>query len=213
MSAIALLNRLWRPLLACLAVLAATACSEPENTLSRLNGNAVILAFGDSLTYGTGAGREHSYPVELEALTGLQVINAGKPGELSAAGRERLPALLKRHQPDLVILCHAGNDMLRRKSLDQAADNLRAMIRMARDSGSEVLLVAVPEPALFPGDATFYRDVAESTDTPLLAEVLADILSNSSLKADTVHPNKVGYEKLARAILAKLQSSGALPGG
>lgn len=194
---------------ACLAAL--TACSDTAAPLSRLGEDAVILAFGDSLTYGTGAGKDDSYPARLADLSGLTVINAGKPGELSAAGRQRLPALLDRHRPDLLILCHAGNDMLRKQELDRAAGNLQAMIRIARDSGSDVLLLAVPAPALFPGDAPFYREVATATGTPLLADALADILSTPNLKADAVHPNKAGYDRLAHTILDKLQNIGALP--
>lgn len=189
---------------------AIAACGDPEATLSRLDADAVILAFGDSLTYGSGAGRENGYPAQLAALTRRDVINAGNPGELSAAGRERLAGLLTRHQPDLVILCHAGNDILRQRSADTAAANLTAMIHMIRDNGSEVLLIAVPEPGLFPSAASFYSDVARETGTPVIVDALADILSSPALKADTVHPNKAGYAELARVIMTKLQVTGAL---
>lgn len=189
---------------------AATACSDAEPELSRLDTDAVILAFGDSLTYGTGAGQEHSYPAQLASLTSRKIINAGKPGELSTDGRERLPTLLDRHQPDLVILCHAGNDILRQRNLETAAANLTAMIRMIRAAGSEVLLIAIPEPGLLPSAASFYSEVARDTGTPILVDTLADILSSPSLKADAVHPNKAGYGELARAVMTKLRATGAL---
>ncbi|MDZ7736448.1 MAG: arylesterase [Gammaproteobacteria bacterium] len=198
----------WLP--AIVFMTAVIACSDPEATLSTLDTDAVILAFGDSLTYGTGAGRENGYPARLATMTKREVINAGNPGELSAAGRERLPGLLARHRPDLVILCHGGNDILRQRSADTAAANLTAMIRMIRDSGSEVLLIAVPEPGLFPSAASFYSDVARETGTPIIVDALADILSSPALKADAVHPNKSGYAELAQAIMTKLQDTGAL---
>jgi len=194
-------------------LLAVASCGQSDAGLSPLDREAVILAFGNSLTHGTGAGKEYSYPAALAELTGRTVINAGVPGELSAAGRERLPGLLERHRPDLVILCHAGNDILRNRDLKAAAANLRIMIEMARAAGSEVLLLAVPEPGLFPSAASFYREVARATNTPVMIDALADILSSPALKADPVHPNRDGYAELARAITAKLREAGALEAG
>ncbi|MCS3902506.1 lysophospholipase L1-like esterase [Methylohalomonas lacus] len=194
----------------CLLFLLLTGCSESTPGLQKLGSDAVILAFGDSLTHGTGTEEQYSYPARLAEQTGLTVINAGVPGELSAAGRDRLPGLLERHRPDLLILCHGGNDILRQRDPEAAADNLRAMIAMAHERGIEVLLIAVPKPALLPRTAAFYADVASSTGVPLVRDALADILSRSSLKADAVHPNRDGYARLSDAITDKLQQAGAL---
>ena len=188
-----------------------TACSEAPPALQPLSGDAVILAFGDSLTYGTGVNKAQSYPARLQQLTGRRVINAGVPGEISAQGIQRLPKLLERHQPELVILIHGGNDFLRKLPAEQTRRHLQQMIKQIRQADSQVLLVAVPRPGLLLADAPLYQRVAEQDKVPLLQDLLADILQNSSTKSDLIHPNAEGYALLAEGIHAFLQEAGALP--
>ncbi len=178
--------------------------------LSKLSADAVVLAFGDSLTFGTGAQPEASYPAVLEKLIGRKVWSAGVPGEVSAAGLARLPSALDYYQPKLLILCHGGNDFLRKLGDPQAAENLRAMIRLARQKGMEVVLVAVPKPGLFPSPPDFYAEIAKEFGLPYEDAALKAILRDNELKSDIAHPNARGYAKLAEAIAALLKKSGAL---
>ncbi|NIR60646.1 MAG: arylesterase [Gammaproteobacteria bacterium] len=185
------------------------ACSDAPR-LPRLAPDAVILAFGDSLTYGNGAPRSASYPAVLERLVGRTVINAGVPGELSSAGSDRLPALLERHDPDLVILCHGGNDLLRDRPPAEIRANLRAMIEHARRHGAAVVLIGVPDKGLWLETAPLYHEVAEAAGVPLEAETLARIEGDPGLKADPIHPNRAGYRRLAQAVAALLRRAGAV---
>lgn len=198
------------PIVVLLGVLLLNSCSTPA-PLPLLTADATILAFGDSLTAGTGAGETESYPAVLSRLTGRKVLNAGIPGEVSASGVQRLPELLERERPALLILCHGGNDLLGRTDRQLITDNLRAMIRMARERGISVLLVAVPSPDLSLKPPPLYKEVADEFQIPVEMNALARILGKGSLKSDHIHPNATGYRMLAEALAGLLKKSGALP--
>lgn len=206
--------------------------------LPRLAKDAVILAFGDSLTFGTGAAPGESYPAILERLVGRRVVNEGIAGEITGEGLVRLPEALKRGKPALLILCHGANDLLRFLNKRQAAANLRAMIRLAREKGAAVVLVAVPslgitlspdpfylEIATEKGAAVLiavpslgialspeplYREIAAEMGLPVEEEALTMVLSDGSLRSDYIHPNAAGYRRLAASIAALLKKSGAV---
>lgn len=178
--------------------------------LPKLGEGAVILAFGDSLTRGTGAADDESYPAVLAGLSGHAVINAGVPGEVSTDGLARLPELLDEHQPALLLLCHGGNDFLRRMDPATTAANLRRMVNLAKERGIGVVLIGVPQFGLFLSAAPFYGEVAEEAGIPYVGEILPDVLGERALKSDTVHPNAAGYRKIAEAVDRSLRDAGAL---
>lgn len=185
------------------------ACGDSPQ-LQPLSETATVLAFGDSLTYGTGSSPDKSYPALLEKQLRRKVINAGIPGETSSRGLQRLPVLLAQHRPELVIICHGGNDILHKLDLEQARDNIQQMIDLARKSGAQVILLAVPRFSLFPGPAPFYRELAEHNRVLLLEDALSDILSDNRLKSDQIHPNASGYQALADRIYQRLLDAGAI---
>jgi lysophospholipase L1-like esterase len=186
-----------------------TACSS-QPTLPSLANDAVIVAFGDSLTFGTGSEPTESYPAVLEKMIGRRIVNAGIPGEVTGDGLLRLPEVLEREKPALLLLCHGGNDELRRLNQQQAANNIREMIRLAQKRNVAVVLIAVPAPGLSLSPASMYREIAKELSIPIEEEILSSILSNSSLKSDYIHPNAEGYRRLAESIATLLHKSGAI---
>ncbi len=194
-------------LVACLAL---PACTPKPSPLQALGNNDVVLAFGDSLTAGVGAGPGETYPEVLQTLIGRTVINDGVSGEVTAQGLDRLPDSLDRHQPRLLLLCLGGNDMLRNMDRAAAESNLREMVRLAQGRGVPVVLIAVPEPRLIAGVAAFYRRIAADFQIPLEDEVLLDVLKNGSTKSDPIHPNAAGYRRIAQSIAALLREAGAI---
>src|SRR5664280_2051838 len=196
-------------LLAIWAVIILSACQKPAR-LPVLAKSDVVVAFGDSITFGIGAEPQESYPAVLEQMIGRRVVNAGVPGEITAEGLSRLPQILESEKPVLLILCHGGNDHLRRLNRGQAADNIREMIRLARQRGTAVVLIAVPGFSLSVSPEPMYKDIAKEFKIPLEEKTLSDILADNSLKSDLIHPNAAGYRRLAEAVAALLKKSGAI---
>ena len=192
-----------------LAALALAGCGE-RTRLTRLPSDAVVLAYGDSLTYGTGAADDESYPAQLERLIGRRVVRAAVPGEVSAQALERLPRTLDEHSPQLLLLCIGGNDFLRRLGNPQAEANVRAMVTIARSRGVEVLLIGTPEPGLRPAPPAFYAAIARDFQLPYEDAAMAEVLRDSALKSDPVHPNARGYRVIAERLAERLKRSGAI---
>lgn len=199
-----------RCLLAALAALVLAACGPSVPKLPRLDNGAVILAFGDSLTFGTGAKPNEAYPAALGRLVGRQVVAAGVPGELSEEGLRRLPGVLEEVQPQLLILCHGGNDFLRKMDEGRARANVRAMIELARAQGVAVMLIATPKPGFGASTVKFYAELGQEFAIPVEDEVLADVLTTNRLKSDLVHPNAEGYAEIAEAVAKVLKKAGAV---
>lgn len=196
-------------LMIALAVMLA-ACGEKVPGLPKLAATDVVVAFGDSLTYGTGADESESYPAVLGQLIGRPVVRAGVPGEVTAQGLERLPAVVEEHKPRLVIVCLGGNDMLRQLRDAEIAQNLRSIIRTLKEKNISVVLIGVPKPALITSAPVFYADLAKELAVPYEGKVVASVLQSNETKSDPIHPNAKGYRRMAEAIAELLKNAGAV---
>jgi len=185
------------------------ACGDAPK-LAPLAPDAVVLAFGDSITYGTGAAEADSYPAQLEKLIGRTVVRAGVPGEVSAQALARLPGALEEHQPRLLVLCIGGNDFLRNLGKAQVAANVQTMVAMARQRGIDVVLIGTPEKGLTVTPPAFYAEIAEQVGIPYEGSVIGKILRDSTLKSDPIHPNAAGYRLIAERVAGILKDAGAL---
>ena len=182
---------------------------QKSREMNKLSSNDTILALGDSLTYGHGAASSESYPARLSNLTAKRVMNAGVNAETSDEGLRRLPQLLKDKSIKLMILCFGGNDIMQKRSMSSLKQNLKTMIQMAKAENIEILLISVPNITLFGlSPLGLYEEVAEEENIPLLSGVLADILSQPLLKSDQIHPNALGYKKMADEIYNSLAENG-----
>lgn len=199
-------------LLCCL--LALSGCDSPRHL--PLPVGSTVLAFGDSITYGTGAGRANAYPAVLAGRTGWRVINAGVPGETSEQALARIDQLLARHTPDLVIIELGGNDFLQKRSAAAIKADLQTIIGAVKVRSIPVAMIAVPGFSVFGAtlgrlsDAPLYDELAREEEIILIDSALSKILSDKELTVDPVHPNAEGYRILAEAVAQRLVKSGLL---
>jgi lysophospholipase L1-like esterase len=196
-------------MVALLAALLA-GCGSKVPQLARISAGDVIVAFGDSLTYGTGAAEHESYPAVLAQLIGRKVVSSGVPGELTSQALQRLPAVLGEHQPKLVIVCLGGNDMLRKANEAETISNLRAIVRKVREGGAHAVLVGVPRPALLTSAPKFYEEIAKEFGIPYEGATVTGVLYRPEYKSDPIHPNAQGYRKIAEALAELLRKAGAV---
>ena len=161
-----------------------------------------ILVVGDSLSAEYGLPRGSGWVALLDKRLASEhdsatVVNASISGDTTAGGLARLPALLRDHRPDLVLIELGGNDALRGLPLDTTRANLMTMARLAKAAGAKVLLIGMQLPPNFGrayGDrfAGLFADVARSEGTSLVPFMLKGVAdgpqADEMFQADRIHP-------------------------
>lgn len=167
-----------------------------------------VLVVGDSLSAA------HNIPVAAGWVNLLDlrlkrdmkappaVVNASISGETSAGALTRLPALLAKHRPSVVVIELGGNDALRGLAPAQLRGNLARMIELSQAAGAKVLLVGIDVPPNY-GPAyrarlkATYAELAETCHTALLPFLLEGVaLQPGMFQADGLHPVAAAQPKL-----------------
>lgn len=167
----------------------------------------VLLILGDSLSAGYGMDREQSWVSLLDTrLTeggySYRIFNSSISGDTSQGGLARIPRLLERYQPEIVIIELGANDGLRGISPAVTRDNLTRMIQQSQRSGARVLLAGIKLPpnygAVFLRQfESIYSDLADEFDTLLVPFFMEGVaLRPDLLQADNIHPNEKGQPVL-----------------
>ncbi len=171
-----------------------------DNDKLAISRDAVVVSFGNSLTYGTGANKDESYPSVLAKILGVKVINSGIAGEISSSALNRIDMVVEQNNPSLVIIMHGGNDIIRGIRFATIYDNLDKIITKLLNNNIKVILLAVPKKSVLLTDASIYKRLANKHNILHIDNLLADLLSDNSLKSDLIHLNAKGYNKLAKGI-------------
>lgn len=162
----------------------------------------LVLVVGDSMSAEYGIPRGSGWVALMEEKLAAEqiparVVNASVSGDTTAGGRARLPALLRTHQPAVLVLELGGNDALRGLSLDMTAANLTAMTQAAREAGARVLLAGMQVPPNYGADygrrfQALFGEVAKAEGAalvPFLLRGVADVPDAAELfQADRIHP-------------------------
>lgn len=163
-----------------------------------------IVCFGDSLTFGTGAPEGRDYPSVLEELTGVEVINAGVPGNTTEDALKRVDEDVLDYEPDVVLITLGGNDLKNRIGESTARANLTTIIQLIQASGAMVILGGIEIPLYGKGFADMYQSVGEQTGSVLISNIFEGIFGNRKMMSDYIHPNDKGYEVMAGYFYEKL---------
>jgi acyl-CoA thioesterase I len=164
-----------------------------------------IIAFGDSLVYGTGSSGG-GFVKLLEQRLGKPIENLGVPGDTTADGIARLDQAIERH-PAVVILLLGGNDYLRQVPHAETFANVARIVELLQAEDIAVLLIGVRGGLIRDLYAERFEELADRYRTAYVHDVLDDTLGVSGYMADQVHPNDAGYRVIADRVypvLAKM---------
>ena len=176
----------------------------------------VVLIVGDSISAAYGLPPGTGWVDLLYARLAAEryphrVVNASITGDTTAGGRARLPALLMRYRPAVVVVELGGNDGLRGGDLNATHDNLAAMVDEAQRAGTKPLIVGMKLPPNY-GAAyvrrfdALYADVAKAHKAPLVPFFFEGFGEKSELfQADGIHPTAAAQPLLLDNVWPQLR--------
>lgn len=179
----------------------------------------VCLVVGDSLSAEYGLRRGSGWVALLgqrlaQQAPSVQVVNASVSGDTTAGGLSRLPALLRQHQPQVLVIELGGNDALRGLPLETTRDNLARMAQLGKAAGAQVLLVGMQMPpnygARYAQDfANLFQSVARAEKTGLVPFLLQGIADSAGaerwFQADRIHPNESAHPRMLDNVWPELR--------
>lgn len=191
--------------LSLVAALLLLACS-PYGRVKNLGARgSAVIAFGDSLTAGFGAGEGEDWPSRVSAATNIEVVNAGVSGDTTESALQRLEDDVLARDPRIVIVGLGGNDYLRGIPIASTEAALRQIVRAIQEKGAMVVLLGFRFPSLNANYEAMYERVAEEEGCLLIEGTLKGILTDPKLKSDQIHPNAAGYALMAERIAGPLR--------
>ena len=194
---------LWRTILPLLlASLLLTACGGPEPVTLRGDN---IICFGDSLTFGTGAPRDKSYPAQLAEMIGQPVINSGIPGDTTDRALRRLERDVLSKSPRIVLITLGGNDLKNGVNKKTAFKNLKDIVDTIQASGALVVFGGIRLLFWDRGYEEEYEKLAAETGALLVPDILGGLMGHEELMHDTIHPNGAGYKIMAQKFYTRIK--------
>ncbi|MFA6601277.1 MAG: GDSL-type esterase/lipase family protein [Candidatus Paceibacterota bacterium] len=158
--------------------------------------NNTVVAFGDSLVQGVGSSSGHDFVSLLSTKIGRPITNLGVSGETTTQGLARVRDVTSQN-PGIVLVLFGGNDYLQKVSPEVTFQNLRAIISALQAKGAMVVLLGIRGGLLSDHFEASFRNLARSTGSVYVPDVLSGLLADSRYMSDQVHPNNLGYSIIA----------------
>lgn len=194
------------------AGLSITGCDRANGPAGKRQGDnpGIIVALGDSLTFGYGLDQGEAYPTRLEGKLKAagyqwQVINAGISGETSSGTLDRITGIIDL-KPDIVILEIGANDGFQRVPPKDMQQNIDRIVTILRESRVTVILAGmklIPSAGLGLREefSSVYPTVAKKHGAILFPFFLEGVAGVSSLNLeDGIHPTGEGYRIITENI-------------
>ncbi|MGG5542936.1 arylesterase [Burkholderia vietnamiensis] len=205
-----------------LAALLATLCAAtvPARAASAApaapEGRPTLVVLGDSLSAEYGLPRDTGWVALLRQRLATEridysVANASVSGDTTSGGRARLPAVLQRLKPSIVIVELGSNDALRGVPVATTEQNLRDIIAAARRAHAQVVLVGMYVPPNYGPDYTqkfhaVYTRLSKQLGVPLVPFLLAGIENKPEMfQSDQMHPGEQAQRVLLDNVWPTLQ--------
>lgn len=200
-----------------------------------LDGRIDVAAFGDSITRGVGdftpvgaddyviffpeENAEAGYPLRVERLVGVNVLNRGLPGEkLAEGGLERFIRTIVAERPDVAVISEGANDARTPTTFGAYFRLTQTMINVARAVNIQPVLMTIAPPCCNHSNLrgtvdqynTLLRALANINEIPL-ADVSRGYANTCNLGncylfnlPEGLHPNTEGYDVIGEIVSATL---------
>lgn len=175
------------------------------------NDPQLVVALGDSLTYGVGQSSSESYPAQLAAMTGRPVVNSGVSGETSAGGLSRVNGVLQSRKPGYLLILYGANDIIQGVGPNTTVERLRGIIQAAK-ANKTIAIIGTVTPAFSWHD---YMMPSIENINPLItsmanqegarvANTYGALNDETLYQSDGLHHTPEGAKRLANAFRARL---------
>ncbi|NUA27535.1 arylesterase [Cupriavidus basilensis] len=206
----------WRKLALAVCVTTLLPAMVPATASMARAATPAILVLGDSLSAEYGLARDAGWVKLMEARLRAErfdynVVNASISGETTVGGKTRLPDLLARHHPAVVIVELGANDALRGLPLQATEANLRSIVTSAQQAKASVLLVGMRIPPNYGPDYTerffsLYPKLAGEYKLRLVPFLLEQVIARPEwFQADRLHPTAQAQGTLLDTVWPQLK--------
>lgn len=171
----------------------------------------VVVCFGDSITAGLKKNEKVAYPTYLQPmLESATVVNAGKGGEATYDGVQRIEEVLAEHKPKYVVIMEGANDVVQGLSASATSYNLQGMAEKVKEAGAVPIMSTItPNSNSSYAPENYNPEIinAAAAVGATLVDTYSNVVSDwDNLNSDGLHPNKAGAQRIAEGFAGPLQS-------